>query len=219
MNENIGDTGQMERLRFFGRITASVTHEINNVFSVINENSGLLSDMAAASKKGKGLDQEKVKKLCDTVQRQIDRGQEIVKRLNLFAHATDERVREFDLTETVKNMVMLTNRFAYRKRAELDTVIPDSPISMRGEQFMVQQAVFNGIMTLLSDAGSGDHIEIKLLPNGDGAKISITGPPFTTETAGNDHSVLEWALEELGGDLSEEPEKGSIEFTLPGEGS
>ena len=49
-------------LSFFGTISASVSHELNNVLSIINEYAGLLDDLVTADKKGIPFENEKIKK-------------------------------------------------------------------------------------------------------------------------------------------------------------
>ena len=41
----IMDSKEEAGLRFFGMMTASVSHEIKNVLAIINENAGLMSDL------------------------------------------------------------------------------------------------------------------------------------------------------------------------------
>ena len=43
--ETAAETG----LQFFGKMTASISHEIKNVLAIINENAGLLEDLALLS--------------------------------------------------------------------------------------------------------------------------------------------------------------------------
>jgi hypothetical protein len=45
--EIVAETG----LQFFGKMTASISHEIKNVLAIINENAGLLEDRDAATGK------------------------------------------------------------------------------------------------------------------------------------------------------------------------
>jgi hypothetical protein len=48
----IAETG----LQFYGKITASVSHEIKNVLAIINENAGLLEDFTFMADRGKPID-------------------------------------------------------------------------------------------------------------------------------------------------------------------
>ena len=49
---------QNDDLLFFGRIGASVSHELKNVLAVMNEQAGLLGDLACMAARGMPLDPE-----------------------------------------------------------------------------------------------------------------------------------------------------------------
>jgi C4-dicarboxylate-specific signal transduction histidine kinase len=48
----IGDAG----LQFFGRMSASISHELKNALAIIKENAGLLADYVAMMGKGTPID-------------------------------------------------------------------------------------------------------------------------------------------------------------------
>jgi len=52
----VGETG----LQFYGKICASLSHEIKNALAIINEDAGLLNDFAALADQGRPLDPERV---------------------------------------------------------------------------------------------------------------------------------------------------------------
>ena len=57
-------------LRFFGTMTASISHEINNVLAMVNELSGLFADsLMLAQKKGRPLDPERLAGIVDRATR------------------------------------------------------------------------------------------------------------------------------------------------------
>jgi len=79
----IGDEG----LRFFGKISASISHELKNTFAVINENAGLLEDFSVMAEKGIPMDPARLMKLGGTIRKQICRED---------GHAdSDIRIRQF----------------------------------------------------------------------------------------------------------------------------
>ena len=53
----IAETG----LQFFGRISASISHELKNVLAIINENAGLLEDLTSMADRGKPIDSARLK--------------------------------------------------------------------------------------------------------------------------------------------------------------
>ena len=55
MNQK-AQTSNDKGLRFFGKITASVTHEIKNALATINENAGLMTDYIEMAARGRPLE-------------------------------------------------------------------------------------------------------------------------------------------------------------------
>ena len=81
----ISETG----LQFFGKVSASISHEIKNVLAIMNENAGLLEDYTRMLENGKPINTERFKTLAGKVLKQIQRADGIVKRLNRFAHSVE----------------------------------------------------------------------------------------------------------------------------------
>ena len=103
-------------LAFFGTITASVSHELNNVLSIINEYSGLLDDLVSGDNKDKPIEKERIQKIALNIAKQIKREQGIIKLLNRFAHRVDNTLVKFNLNELVTDITRLSQRFASLKR-------------------------------------------------------------------------------------------------------
>ena len=63
----VAETG----LQFFGRIAASVAHEIKNVLAIVNENAGLLEDFTVMADRGKPIDPARLKTMAATVKSRL----------------------------------------------------------------------------------------------------------------------------------------------------
>jgi len=50
--ENSTQGSKDDSLRFFGKIVASISHEIKNVMAIINEKAGLIKDLTLMAEKG-----------------------------------------------------------------------------------------------------------------------------------------------------------------------
>jgi len=149
-----------EGFAFCGAITASLSHEITNVFATINELSGLLDDFFHASEQGHPLD---VKRLMSTTQRiasQVERGQRYVKRLNRFAHTVDGRESAVPVNEHVEAMAVMCRRFGTLRRVELQTSLPDASPTIAGCPFDLQHIVFRCIDVVLAASHEGDVLRI-----------------------------------------------------------
>ena len=76
-------------VQVFAKISASISHEIKNTLSIINENAGLLEDFAQMAEEGTGVAVERVRAVTKTIAKQVDRSNIIMKNLNRFAHSAD----------------------------------------------------------------------------------------------------------------------------------
>ena len=75
-------------LRFFGRVTAGVSHEITNIFTIIGEFAGLLNDLVALTEKGRPLAPETVKRAADNAfTSSLPKARAVLSALELLAEA------------------------------------------------------------------------------------------------------------------------------------
>ena len=99
-------------LQFFGKMTASISHEIKNVLAIINENAGLLEDFAQMADQGATIEPQRLKNMSQMVMKQVSRADAITKSMNQLAHSIDDSVKTIDLNDTLELLVALSNRFA-----------------------------------------------------------------------------------------------------------
>ncbi len=200
-----------EKMEFFGAVTASISHEINNVFAIMNENSGLMSDLLKSAKRDHPADPKRILSINETLGKQIGRGKEIVKKLNRFAHSVDRQYMEVDVNEVMTNLSNIMQRFAYRKRAEL-TLSVKKPIAVETSPFALQHLVFQCLSAYLARAQEGDTLQIKVRKDSDGAVVLLYGPKLD---AGPLFETLEPVISELSARTETESEGGKILIFLP----
>lgn len=147
-------------MAFFGAITASITHELNNVLSIIDQTAGLLDDLLYGVKQGKPLPAEKLQSMAELIDKHAQRGFEFIRNLNKFAHSVDSQIRDFELVELIKNFTALTIRFANLKQVEFKTNIPNGSIPIRADEFKLQQLLFISLKMILDKVEKGDLLEI-----------------------------------------------------------
>ncbi len=165
-----------KELAFFGKITASVSHELNNVLSIINENSGLLDDLMYVVEQGKPFDKDRISKIAQNISAQIKRKKNIIKLLNRFAHRVDAQIINFDLNELLNDIINLSRRFASLKRVNLEITLTDSQTNITNSPFVLQHIVFLIIILALEFCDSKDTIFIQAKKNESGENIIITTP-------------------------------------------
>lgn len=154
--------GSFERsgLVFFGRLTASVTHELNNVLSTLDQAAGLLGDIAAGATPGAGIDPRRIETICERMGRQVQKGVEIVSRVNRFAHSLDDPGGEFDTDTVTENLVSLVRRFADLKKVGLAFMPSAQGARCSGDAFALQQALFICLQTLMDDSIEGEQLAV-----------------------------------------------------------
>jgi C4-dicarboxylate-specific signal transduction histidine kinase len=196
-----------KNLAFFGAVTASLSHEINNVFTIINELSGLLDDYMYAAQQGRALDPEKLKRTCEKISAQIERGKTIVKRLNTFAHSTDKGVAKVNLREQLERITAICQRLAAMKKAGIETGFPEEDVELSTNPFVLQQAVFSCIQMALAAAGEQRFITVRYEKPESGALIFVESadPIARTEETEAEMSVLSLIMKELGGTIDGAP--------------
>jgi C4-dicarboxylate-specific signal transduction histidine kinase len=218
MSDNVPKPADSEsrQIAFFGKITASVTHELNNVISIIEQTAGLLDDLIAGEERGIPIATERLATVSTSVQKQTQRGLGIIERLNKFAHSTDHAVTEFDLNETTGNLVELSRRLAGLKRIELDFRRPNGPLKITGNPFALQHAIFTGLQLVLEAATPDSTVVIENQSDERGAVVRIT---FDGDTARvRDRIEAPRVLMRMvDGEADVDPTEGSLLLTIPGQ--
>lgn len=108
----------------FARIAASISHEIKNTLSIINENAGLLEDLAAMAGDDGGVSGERITGATSSIARQVERSNGIMKNLNRFAHSGDVPIAWVHLEEALKLVIELSARQAAMKKVGVTHTCP-----------------------------------------------------------------------------------------------
>ena len=167
---------------FFGAITASLSHEINNVFAITNELSGLLGDFLQAAEQGAPLNVDRLQSTTRRIGAQVERGQGLVKRLNRFAHTVDED-QTIDVNETVEAIAALCERLATLRRVELETSLPETSPRLEGSAFDLQHILFRCIDIALDASAEGDVVQIEVEPQDEGVQLVCSSSSAAKPTA------------------------------------
>lgn len=209
-NRLLGDNG----LAFSGAITASVTHELNNVYSIIDQTIGLLEDLLAVVSAEKPIDPEKLQRITEKIQAQTQRGVGIIKRLNTFAHSVDEPVHEFEINQLVENLTELSRRFANLKKAELEVELLPEEVNLVNNPFLLQQAIYLCYRQLLTSADKGHLIKVSIGRDGGGIRIKLSKQPPDAALENFDDNYLNLVMSRLGGSFTRQRDERQSGFVL-----
>jgi signal transduction histidine kinase len=167
-----------EHLRFFGRMTASLSHDINNVFSTINELAGLIHDLDALALQGDRIAPDKIRRLTERISAQVGRGEILIRQLNRFAHAIDVPFVTFDARNMLEEVVALGRRHAERRGYCVVFASPDDSINIHANLFAMQHLVHACMDLLFDPAAAVKVVTASLHRTTGGATIVLQGPPL-----------------------------------------
>jgi len=207
-----------EGLVFFGKMSASISHEIKNCLAIINENAGLLEDYTRMAEKGRTLDPLRLKALSDKINKQVQRANEIVRHMNRLAHSSDRPAQEADLGETLVLMCALAERFAAMQAMHLQPIIPERPVRVVTTPFRLNHLIWRCIEFAIQHSDAGRTIELVLNTQSDGIRIGVR-PIDRLDGSVPDkliHSqTVQSLLDEIGASLSVDTEKKELILGLP----
>ena len=147
-------------LQFFGRISASISHEIKNVLAIVNENAGLLEDFTLMADRGKPIDPARLKMMAAAVKRQVGRADEIIKNMNRFAHSIDQTTSTVDLDQTIELFIALTARFAAMRGVKVELQLPASPLRIPTAPYYLMNLLWLCLDFCMSASGDEKRVEL-----------------------------------------------------------
>jgi len=182
---------------------ASLSHELNNVFAIINEHNGLLEDMLAGLKQGMPLDEKKIQRSSQKIGYQVERGKELIKRLNQFAHSTDHAVMETEITQWLQAIVALSQRLAGMKEMIIEfKASPGETIFLNTNPYYLQQAVFICFQVFMANCEANRLITVAAEKAEGMLSLTVAGSAINDDEFTRDKlGLLKILLEQLNGNL------------------
>ena len=174
----------IEGVRFFGEMSASVSHEIKNVLAIINENAGLLQDMVAMSARGMPLSPERLTALAQSMSRQVARGDGIVKNMNRFAHSADHPVETVDVCEVIEFVADLAGRLIAMKGNPPRIERPEASVTLATNRFYLENLIWACLCRAVEACRPEKEIAIFTDRSDTGVRIRFQGMAAEKFTAG-----------------------------------
>jgi signal transduction histidine kinase len=160
-------------IKFFGKMSASISHDLKNVLAVINENAGLLEDFCFMAEKGKSLEPARLKRLAEDVKNQIRRGDRIITSMNTFAHSADSESVTIDLRELSGLLVELSLRYASMRGVSLEKEPASDSIMVTTFPFVLLNLLWCCLDYAMSAAGPGKTVALEAQKTTDGAWLKF----------------------------------------------
>ncbi|MBI4620999.1 MAG: HAMP domain-containing histidine kinase [Desulfobacterales bacterium] len=204
---------KIKEIAFIGKVTASLSHDIKNILAIINESSGLAGDLLTKGDQKENPHLSRLTQINISMQEQVKRGVEIVKRLNRFAHSMDEEASDSDLNDIILLTADIAKRLARLKGVGLETIPTDNPIiDIRNDPFKIEQILFGCIEYLLDLPAKKSLITITVKQNKDDTSIIISDDSSKVSPSCGDNGIektsdlqmtfLNILMDEIGGSVN-----------------
>ncbi len=166
----IAETG----LQFFGRMSASISHEIKNVLAIVSENAGLLADYSIMAEEGMPLDPVRLKKMASTMMRQVSRADEITKNMNCLAHSIDDTIADVELKEIIELFMALTDRLTAMRKITVEPKLSGTPVKIKTAPFFLMNLLWLCLEFAMAASSDIKQIELITEQTKNGANIRLT---------------------------------------------
>lgn len=209
--DGIGGSG----LQFFGKVSASISHELKNVLAIINENAGLLEDLTVAARRGSPIDPDRLDRTVRNFTKQIHRADEILKNMNRFAHSVDQFECRVDLHDLVVLVANLAARKAAMGRILLETTAPAQPIQFTGNPFLLENLVWLCLELAIASTSAGRTVTLIPEKTASATLLHITGMDGLGEKLPMQNDAgLEAVCAALGAGMATDPAGNTLTLRL-----
>jgi signal transduction histidine kinase len=237
LRQRLSEVIHLNRTAVAGALSASVAHELNQPLGAIQS----YAEAAALYLKADPPNIERVEQILTNISRDNQRAADIIGHLRgLLKKKEEDELEEFDLTEVVKDTLVIVRPEASKKGVELNVTHANGSLPVRGDRVHVQQVILNLAMNGLDamhscTPGSGKMsietalvdetaIEVSVIDSGTGIPMDrlnkIFDAFYTTKRQGTGLglSIARTIVETYGGKIWAENRSGGgamFRFTLP----
>ncbi|MFH1724722.1 MAG: ATP-binding protein [Elusimicrobiota bacterium] len=180
------DLEYTNKLATIGRMAASVAHEINNPLAIINEDAGLLQDMATFAEDHP--QKEKTLKLVDSIQRSVQRCGNVTHRLLGFAKRMDIRREPISLDKLIEEVIGFQQTEAVHRNIRIECSFPETIPPILSDRGKLQQVFLNILSNALAAVEDGGRIDIRVTQvdnNREAVIISDNGTGISDDDLGH----------------------------------
>jgi len=162
-------------LAFFGKVNASISHELKNILAIISEAAGLLQDLTAMAAKGQKIELEMLNTCSQDIVEEIQRGFTTIRQMNTFSHSVDAPLKSVNLIDVLDLMINLVGFLSFAGKVRFDPP-PDEAAMILTCPFRLQNLVYHTFVFAFKSVGADGEIQVAVHrePNGS-ARIAFSG--------------------------------------------
>lgn len=175
MNEP-NDRFGYESLAFFGRVNASISHELKNVMAIISETAGLLSDLSDMASSGSPVAPDMLKDCTLSIVEEIQRGFSVIRQMNRFSHSIDHPVESVDLMEVLNLSIHLSSYLSFAGKVDVRPYDGPAPMATTCP-FLLQAVVYQTLVDAFKRMDAGREVTVSVAGStvAKGWKIHFSG--------------------------------------------
>jgi len=167
-----GEIQNNDDLAFFGKVNASISHELKNILAIISEAAGLLNDLTEMAAKGKDIELDMLRSCSRDIVEEIQRGFSTIKQMNTFSHSVDDPIKSVNLIEVLKLMIDLAGFLSFACKVRFDPPQQDLPTVLTCP-FRLQNLFYQALVSAFESAGPEAEIQVAMQPESIG-RVQIT---------------------------------------------
>jgi light-regulated signal transduction histidine kinase (bacteriophytochrome) len=159
--DNVKDLFGYDSLAFFGKVNASISHELKNVMAIISETAGLLGDLSEMARGGTPLDPDMLTSTTESIIEEIQRGFATIRQMNRFSHSVDTPVVSVDLMEILDLVRNLSSYLSFAGKINLHADEGVTPMAMTCP-FILQAVIYQAVACSFQNTGPGTALDISV---------------------------------------------------------
>ncbi len=159
--DNAKDWFGYDSLAFFGKVNASISHELKNVMAIISETAGLLGDLSEMARGGRPIDPDLLASSTESIIEEIQRGFTTIRQMNRFAHSVDTPVVSVDLMDILDLVRNLSGYLAFAGKTNLLTGEGAVPMALTCP-FILQAIIYQAVVQTFRNSGPSAELEISV---------------------------------------------------------
>jgi signal transduction histidine kinase len=174
MNSTI-DFKNNDDLAFFGKVNASISHELKNILAIISEAAGLLQDLTGMVARGQKIELEMLNTCSQDIVEEIQRGFTTIRQMNTFSHSVDVPLKSVNLIEVLDLMINLAGFLSFASKVRFDR--PQQEASTVSTcPFRLQNLVYHTLVFAFKSVGVDGEILVAVYRETNGsARIAFSG--------------------------------------------
>jgi signal transduction histidine kinase len=204
-------------IQFFGKMSASISHEIKNVLAVVNENAGLIQDYISMHERGVPIDPEQLKSVSQMITKQVRRADIIMKNMSKFAHSTDQLIKTESVDDILDLVIKLANRFANMREITLEKIPSEGPTKIKTNPFFLENLIWLCLDFAMDAAGPERTVRLLAKEIDNRAQITFSQlghlPEMPLDTFPDKR--VEALISALQGDITVDSQAKTISISLP----